>query len=442
VSARTKTRLLTLACSLALLAALALATGARQASAATRSTVARRTTVKVQITPGIKGVRFTLDGRTFLTDSRGRVTIATFAGIHRIGVALPRSLPRGMTVRFAGWLDHYPGMQRTVKYGPRVETEQIGFIVSYPVSVVVADASGRRLPASTITRITLASSLGERFTLVPGQPAVAFAANRIARDKKGLVAIPIRYSTREVIIDGANVVNKGSENFFAPKPTTWTIHALLFPLTIEVRDAFFGFAIGSSVRLTYPSGARTRIDLGPDHATRVANLPRGTYQLVAKGSGMGLSSPLSLSKPQKAKLLLLSWVDFAAVGAFAVLFIIGLPILGGRIIRRSGGARLPAWRTGGRQDVAPKAEPSAAPLQAAAEVGAERPVKRPAKRALGLDPSPVLALPEVHVHPSMEQPAPGTAKTPKDRRRKTASRSTSPKRVEEADHAPEGRWKA
>jgi hypothetical protein len=98
-------------------------------------------------------------------------------------------------------------------------------------------------------------------------------------------------------------------------------------------------------------------------------MPRATYELVAKGPGFGLSSPATLTKPLVARLLMFSWVDIGAVAGFAVLFIIGLPVLGGRIRRRSDGKRLPRWHVGhldepqageARTDVAVESDEAAA----------------------------------------------------------------------------------
>jgi len=244
------------------------------------------------------------------------------------------------------------------------------------------------------------------------------------------VSVPIRYSAREVIMDGANVVYGGSQNFYAGSSTAWTIEALLFPLRIEVRDALFGFLVGDAVRLTLPDGSERVVDLGPDNAVRVANLPRGPYKLVARGPGIGLTTPASLSSPQSAKLLLLSWVDIAAVIAFAAAFLIGLPILGGRIVRRSSGTRLPTWRGGGAEDpLSQQSEPRPSFVFTAREVRL-----LPSLERLTMRPSPPRgSSSDRREAGAMDRPASGAAKTPGGGQRKGASQSTPPQPVKAAD---------
>jgi hypothetical protein len=162
---------------------------------------------------------------------------------------------------------------------------------------------------------------------------------------------------------------------------------LLFPLRIEVRDALFGFPIGSAVQLTLPDHSRRLVPLGADHGVTLTGLPRANYQIVAKGFGFGLSAPTALSKPQVAKVLLLSWADLAVVLAFAVLFVVGLPLIGGRVVRRSRGVRLPVWR-GGKPAEAPPAEspdPVTDPAAQAPETTAQ--TSEPAEQAETSEPA-------------------------------------------------------
>lgn len=210
------------------------------------------------------------------------------------------------------------------------------------ITLRIADPQGRPVPISTVTRITLKSSEGGRYTFSPARPPT-LTADRLVRRQAGLVTVPIRYTVTEVVIGGANVVFAGSQRFVARPSAAWTVDALLFPLRLQVRDAFFRWPVGSSVRLTLPDGSSRMIDLEDDHSVTIAQLPRGTYEVKAEGWGFGLSSPVALSQPQTARVLLLSWIDVAAVTVVALLFLVGLPLLGGRLIwaRRT----LPRWRS-------------------------------------------------------------------------------------------------
>ncbi len=328
---------------LSVLVAVALFAGVPASSSAR---IGAPATLDVQAVPRIAGARIIVDGRTYLTNTRGFVAIASTSGVHHVTVLPPASAPRGTHLRFARWRDPLVLKQRTLLLRMGVNHEQVGFIVSHPVSVTVKGPSGQMVPFSRISSIMLSSSLGQRFTFVPRRPLAHLAMNHIVRKGSGLVSLPVRYAMQAVMMDGANVVHLGGQRFFV-RPSTatrWTVQALVFPMRVQVHDALFGFAIGQAVRLTLPDGSTRIVDLGAGHTATLVGLPRGLYGLVPKGPGIGLSSPTALSRPQGARLLLLSWLDIGVVLAFAVVFLVGLPLVGGRIVRRAG-RRVPAWRS-------------------------------------------------------------------------------------------------
>lgn len=328
----------------------ALALGSHTALASTSRAVAVGSgpaTLTVGTVPKLPGVQVILDGVTHLTNSDGTVTIATFAGRHQLDIRPPSKHEVGTGVRFTRWLDGIALASRTLHLHQGANREEAGFELSYPISIRFATKGGRPVPMSAISSVTFANSLGARFTFTPSDPPSLLAANRIVRVQSGLYPQPIRYSVRIVLFGRANVVYAGSQNFFVHPSQVWTIKLLLFTMRIEVRDALFGFPIGSAVRIRMSDGASRIVKLDAHHAVMLPNMPRATYDLVAKGPGFGLSAPATLTKPLAAKLLLLSWVDISAVVAFFALFILGLPLLGGRIIRRKGRRiRLLAWQAG------------------------------------------------------------------------------------------------
>jgi hypothetical protein len=295
----------------------------------------------------IRGVRVVLDGTTRTTDAHGQVSIGTSSGTHHIQILPPPVGSTGPRVRFLRWEDGIAFAERTISFSPGTNRTEVGFTVSRPVTVRFTDEHGVTVPMGKVSRLTVSNSVGQRFTFPPADPPQALPANRVVRDLSGLVTLPIRYSVREVVMDASNVVYGGRQSFFLTSENrVWTIEVLLFPLRVQVRDALFRFPIGSAVKLILPSHARRLIPLGPDHSVLLTGLPRANYQLVAKGPGFGMTAPTTLSKPQVAKILLFSWIDVAAVLGFVILFLVGLPLIGGRIVRRHGRFRLPVWHGG------------------------------------------------------------------------------------------------
>jgi hypothetical protein len=76
-----------------------------------------------------------------------------------------------------------------------------------------------------------------------------------------------------VLYSGANVVYAGSQNFFVHPNQVWTIKLLFFTMRLEVRDALFGFPIGSAVRIRMSGGTSRIVKLGADHAVASQHAP-------------------------------------------------------------------------------------------------------------------------------------------------------------------------
>ncbi len=315
------------------------------------SSAAAGATLRLGTVPHLANVRLTLDGRTYRTDSSGSVVVGTFAGLHRINLQPPSSLPGGRTARLVGWLGKRE-IASEITLPPGGTVVQVAFTVSRPVSVIVTDHAGLQVPRGEVTRVTISSSLGLQYTLGPGSTTVMLPMNGIVHPPRGFVSVPVRYSARSVLVQGSDVVHRGSQTFDADSSGTWVIKALIFPLQIQVRDALFGFPVGHSVVLAPRVGAKRTIPLGPGHDVRVASISRGTYDLTAHGPGFGLTSVTMLSRPQDARVLLFSWADVAVVVALALAFLVGLPLLGGRLVRRPG-SRLLRWRESRVRKAAP-----------------------------------------------------------------------------------------
>jgi hypothetical protein len=377
----------------------ALAIGLSPALATATQTAARISSgqaaiLTIRTVPAVPDARVIVDGIAHLTNSNGVVTIGTFAGRHQLDIKPPRRQIAGTGVQFSRWLDGIALADRKVSLHQGLNREEAGFQLSHPIQVRFAAKTGRPVPISAISSITITSSLGARFTFAPSDPPSLLAANRIVRIQSGLYPQPIRYSVRAVLFGGSNVVYAGSQNFFVHPNEVWTVKVLLFPMRLEVRDALFGFGIGSAVRIRMSDGISRIVALGTGHAVTLKSMPRSTYELVAKGPGFGLSAPATLTKPLVAKLLLLSWVDLLAVLVVVVLFIVGLPLLGGRIVRRQGSrVRLPAWSPGHHRGVT-AAEPVATPGEP--QGGGAQKMTAHTARDVAAEAEPAAAVAHVH----------------------------------------------
>jgi hypothetical protein len=92
------------------------------------------------------------------------------------------------------------------------------------------------------------------------------------------------------------------------------------------RDALFGFPVGESVKLRYPSGRTASHDL-KDGTVTLQSLPRGTYDLKVKASGVSFTRPVSVSRKQEVELKVISWLDMLLAFGAIVALAIGLAIV-------------------------------------------------------------------------------------------------------------------
>jgi hypothetical protein len=120
-------------------------------------------------------------------------------------------------------------------------------------------------------------------------------------------------------------------------------------------------------------------------------LPRGTYQVTIQGAGKAFRTPVALSKAQVAEFKVITWLDMAAIGFFAVLFSVGLVVIGRpHLLRAPGRGMARSGRLVGRLVRALLRRQTAAGLLILAAAGAGLGPTAPAAHAAA-DGPPVLA---------------------------------------------------
>jgi hypothetical protein len=274
----------------------------------------------VQLIPPIAGVRVLYGRTTFRSDYRGRVQLPAPSADHVERVArVPTQLVRTrLRVEQARW---YPGLELALDVYRRV-------------SFAFTDRNGASIDASTISTLTLKSTVGGVYRYRDEALGADhwLHAERVTRAQAGAVVRPIEYSVQVVTVEGTNVVNRSQQRFDPNEVQDVSIWLLFFPAEFRVRDALFGFPIGSSLRLTYPDGRELVVPLEHGRVS-VESLPRGEYAVSVDGPGLALSVPLALSRPQDAEIMFLSYFDLTAAAMLIVGFLVGLP-LAARTIRR------------------------------------------------------------------------------------------------------------
>jgi hypothetical protein len=272
--------------------------------------------------PPVPGIKFRLNDKTYVGDQSGVANIeVNTSGIYTLEV-LPideEKLPSNIRMAFARWNDNVFTPKRQV-YFPRTRRLEVGFTVSYQVNQEFYDAEGQPVDPSRIDSMTL-GGVGNTYSF-DGAGPMWLPANRLTRRiGERLESEEILYYFREIIVDGANVVNKSEQRFRIRPDDVWPVQVLLYSARFFARDAMFRFPIGKGIELTHPDGHMEQYLFDSENAEVVVPaLARGSYTARIIGAGgSGPLTPVHLSRDQNVELLMLSYLDIA--------LIIGIPLL-------------------------------------------------------------------------------------------------------------------
>lgn len=301
----------------------------------------------IETVPELKGVQFSLDGRRFVSNAKGIARISTSSsGSFLLKLLRKQVGGPGTRATFDRWIDNYFTSDRfvTVTVGA-VKRLQVGFDVDYSVTQIFVDQYGAVVDPDRIESVTYSNSLGNWFTVEP-KDQTWVRGSRITRVGDELGVVPVPHSVRSVMVYGSNVVNAGQQKLLAAANEEWRVENLLFySARFLVKDRLFGFPIGSSIKLEYPDRHVELHPLGPGAAITIHSLPRGDYRVTVQGPGILVGAPVALSRDQEAKLVLLSYYDISAAVLFALVFLVGLVVVG-------------RWRHGGQPGSPPNAPAS------------------------------------------------------------------------------------
>jgi hypothetical protein len=318
--------------------AVLLVSAAAPAGALARDAPVRLTIVTL---PKLVGIRFALDGRTFVTGKSGYARIKTTPGTHLLQ-ALDTFVRRPSTrSTFLRWSDGRFTRTRTIRIAGNTRLD-VGYRQSVRVSFRFADPAGHPV-VGRVTRLTLSNTLGGQASFQPERPQWLPAIN-ITRGFDGLAQTLVKYSISQALVDGSNVVNKAQQRFYPALTRQVTARLLLFSARVSVRDFLLGTSAGSRLQLVYPDGSRATYGLHGKEL-RLLSLPRGTYQVDVGGGGFVPTVSVALSRNQVLKVRVISYLDMflfllMALAAVSVLALVARPYLRLRI-RSLGTGRQP-----------------------------------------------------------------------------------------------------
>jgi len=285
----------------------------------------------IRIIPPIAGIKLKLNQRIYTSDEKGFVNIPIRqSGSYSLEI-LPVDeglLSPDIKIKFSRWNDNIFTPSRQVFF-PRRHPLEAGFVLEYLVDQVFYDSTGVLVDAARISSMTL-KGLGSTYTFDQAGP-VWLPANRLSRRiGQQLESQTIVYYFKEILIDGATVINKGQQRFFIQPAALWRINVLVYSIQFSARDAMFHFPIGSGIELTYPDGHTKKCFFdSPDSKIKITSLSRGSYSAtVIASSGSAPPTPIHISRDQGVELLVLSVLDMTVMFGVPLIFALTLFFVG------------------------------------------------------------------------------------------------------------------
>jgi hypothetical protein len=264
---------------------------------------------------------------TLITDESGIVTFPISEIGHYRAEVLPWASPDpGVKAEFSRWRENVFTPYRDVEYEPGIVL-QAGFEVHYLVGYQFTNLQGDSIDPSEISSVTFTNSMGERIERTE-HGAFWVKGGRVTRRSSGLEETRLQYSVDEVIVDGANVVNRAQNRFVPARTRSWTVPLLFYAMSFSSQDAIFGFPLGDMVEVVSPNGSVHTAALNADGLASLPLLPRGEYKVRVQGSGFSPTLPVALSKDQTVALKVISLLDAAFVGGLGASVALGLLIVG------------------------------------------------------------------------------------------------------------------
>ena len=288
--------------------------------------------VSVRTAPAVPGLTLTFQGRTYVTDSAGRVLIPRPRGMSVIDVrgltgVRSRQLDADTIVRFARW---FPAGAESIAALDTLRRVGWHFV----------DAAGASVPLARVERLVVRSTTGEvhvwRTDL--GRPRWLLS-QRVSLIHGSPVLKPITYAVQRITVLGSDVVNNGQQKFVPEDKRAVRFHLAFFTLTVRGEDALFGSAVGTRASLQLPDGSVRNLKLVHGEAV-IASLPRGSYRVKLSGGLYGITQPLLLSRSQVAVVPVVTYLDVLAVGGGLLLLAIGLVLVGRPYLARRAAARI------------------------------------------------------------------------------------------------------
>ena len=260
-------------------------------------------TLTVDTVPATPGARVAVGGRVAVADRHGRaqLPVSHFTGLDRRLQVPPTRVAPDRRVSYDRIMGN-PG--RGFNGRPVV----IGLSTERLVRWTFVTRGGSEVDTGRVTALTLVSNTGERRVLKGRDLTrpVWVSSSRTQQTRQGLTVKEISWRVDDVVVDGADVVNRGQQVYFPERNRDWRITLLFYRVQFLGRDLLFGRHAGQGIELVLPGGRVIRQAFDEDGVAAVDGLPRGEYDARVYGGGLSFVRPLSVSKDEHYELEVIS----------------------------------------------------------------------------------------------------------------------------------------
>jgi hypothetical protein len=269
--------------------------------------------VVVQTVPPVAGMRFSYGGRTLQADRLGRVTVNLPSSRLESSLnVLPTPVSRGVRADVDRW---YP--KRNI----------LALAFFHRIQLRYIDLQGNPVKPGNVESAVVRGAHGGEITFKGGEARWVQVSRVVPKLGGRLQSKSLQYSVQRVVVKGSDVVNAGQQQFRPSKTPEVPVQLLLYSARFQTKDAFFGFPLGSAVRLKFPNGRVERHELDENGRLLLPSLPRSDYEVTVDGPGFSFSRPVRLSRNQEVELEVVSYLDIGLALFVMLAFAIGLPLI-------------------------------------------------------------------------------------------------------------------
>jgi len=279
-------------------------------------------TLIVRTIPVWAGIEFELDGAIFKSNSEGvvRIEVERWSPDLRRRINVHNSVRGNSRVTFTGWRDWLSPHSRNV-YATFAQWEPVGFSF--------VDTNGAPVDVSSIDKVVIKNNLGEIFNLTTADlTGSTLLVTNVVSGPDGIRNKAVTYYLDEVIIDGANVVNRSQQSMTFDANRQWQVSLLFYGVKFQAVDSLFGSPLGDELLIRAPDGTEKRYDLDADGSVTIPRLPRGDYEVSILGGGYSPPRPIRISRDQIVELEVISRADVTLLGGVVGVVVVGLVVAG------------------------------------------------------------------------------------------------------------------